>query len=229
MRLQKKYKKFAQLSSLPSLLPSRISNFKKSKWKRLKRSVFIQSKSSKKLNNPFIHQVSSRHVEKISTHYKQGLNLKNLVTLSFDNAVNVPFLKQEALFNSKTSMKESLLNCFIKPLFRVDVLLKELNFFKSSFHARQYINEGKIRINKKRVKGNYFLKKGDIISFKSEDFDMFFHFLSNKTNSDFYSFVEFDSYLKTIIITKDLQTFSNQDINLMLQNFFDINKLKDYL
>ena len=41
--------------------------------------------------------------------------------------------------------------------------------------------------------------------------------------------MEFDSYLKTIIITKDLQTFSNQDINLMLQNFFDINKLKDYL
>jgi len=225
MRLQKKYKKFAQLNSLPTSLPSRVSNFKKSKWKRLKQSIFIQSKSSKKLNNPFIHQISSRHVEKISTYYKQGLNLKNFLTLSFDNSIDVPFLKQEAVLNGKKSTKETLLNCFVKPLFRVDILLKELNFFNSSFHARQYINEGKILVNHKRVKGNYFLKKGDIISVKGERFD----FLNSKANSDFYSFVEFDSYLKTIIITKDLQTFSNQDVNLMLQNFFDINKLKDYL
>jgi ribosomal protein S4 len=122
-----------------------------------------------------------------------------------------------------------LINLFIKPCFRVDILLWRLNFFNSSFFARQYINEGKILINSKRVKGNYFLKKGDVISFKSESIDLFLKFLSLKPNSQIYTFVEFDNYLKRIVLIKDLKEFSNEDLNLMVKNFFDTNKLKDYI
>ena len=222
MRLEKKYKKYSKFNSLPK----RIFDFKNTKWKQLKKRNFRQINIKKTLKNPFIYHISPRFINKVKSYYKKGLNLKTFLILFFNNSINISFFKKELSIKSKKTVKNILINCFIKPLFRVDILLSQLNFFKTSFAARQYINEGKILINSKAVKGNYILKRGDIISFKNFNLNPLFHFLNSPFK--FYSFIEFDRYIKTIIITKDVKMFSNQDINLMLQKFFDINTLKDY-
>ena len=59
--------------------------------------------------------------------------------------------------------------------------------------------------------------------------DVFFKFLNLTSNTQIYTFVEFDNYLKRIVIVKDLTEFSNEDLNLMVKHFFDANKLKDYI
>ena len=227
MRLNNKYTKFVKLNKLPFLFPKRILNFKRSKWKNCQKRVYFQSKKTLKLKNPLIYQLPSRTVEKVKNYYRDGLSLKTVLMLFFDQSVNISFFKKELSSHFNKSLKELLINIFIKPCFRVDILLWKLNFFKSSFFASQYINEGKILINSKRVKSNYFLKKGDMVSFKSENVDLFFKFLNSKLQ--IYSFVEVDTYLKKIILIKDLKEFSNEDLNLMVQFFFNTNKLKDYL
>ena len=229
MRLEKKYKKFSQVNNLNSSVPSRIFDFKSSKWKQIKKRNFTRVNGLKNVANPFIYQVPLRSVENIKNYYKKNLNLKKFLILLFNNSIKVPFLKKELVFNSKKSLKDLLLNCFIKPLFRIDILLAQLDFFTTSFGARQYINEGKVLLNSKRVKSNYVLKKGDIISFKGGNSNFFFKVVNSNSKFKFYSFIEVDSYLKTIIITKDLKMFSGQDINLIVQNFFDLNTLKNYL
>ena len=226
MRLEKKYKKYANFNRIKSSLPKRIFDFKHTKWKQLKKRNFRKINIKKTLKNPFIYHISSRFVDKVKNYYKKGLDLKTFLILFFNNSINVSFFKKELSRKSKKTVKNILINCFIKPLFRVDILLSQLNFFKTSFAARQYINEGKILINSKAVKGNYILKRGDIISFKNSNLNPLFYFLNSSLK--FYSFIEFDRYIKTIIITKDIKMFSNQDINLILQKFFDNKILKDY-
>lgn len=229
MRLEKKYKKFIHLNTLSSFENSRIFDFKNSKWKNLKKKSFRKITNVKKLENPFVSQVSVRSLEKIKSCYKQGLTLKTSLILLFHNSIKVSFLKKELVFNSKKSVKDLLLNCFIKPLFRLDILLTQLDFCKTPFSARQYINEGKILVNSKRIKSNYILKQGDIVSFKNKSLNFFFDNLQSKPKFKFYNFIEFDNYLKTIIVIKDLKLFTSQDINLIVQNFFDLNILKNYL
>ena len=227
MRLNNKYTKFAKLNKLPFLFPQRILKFKRSKWKNCQKRIYFQSKKTLKLKNPLIYRLPSRTVEKVKNYYRDGLTLKNILILFFDQSLTISFFKKELSSKFNKSLKELLINLFIKPCFRIDILLWKLNFFKTSFFARQYINEGKILINSKRVNSNYFLKKGDIISFKSESIGLFFKFLNSSLQT--YNFVEIDTYLKKIILIKDLKEFSKEDLNLMVQFFFNTNKLKDYI
>ena len=229
MRLENKYKKFANLNTSTLSFPKRILKFKRSKWKNCQKRISIDSKTLQILNNPLIYKLSPRSVENVNNYYKDGLTLKNFLILFFDNSFKVSFFKNQLSSKNSKSLKDLLINFFIKPCFRVDVLLWKLNFFSTSFFARQYINEGKILINSKRVKSNFFVKKGDIISFKEESMDVFFKFLNLTSNTQIYTFVEFDNYLKRLVIVKDLTEFSNEDLNLMVKHFFDANKLKDYI
>lgn len=229
MRLENKYTKFAKLNTSPFPFPRRILKFKRSKWKKCQKRISINSKKFVSLNNPLIYRLASRSIENVKKYYRDGLTLKTVLMLFFDRSLKVSFFRNEFSSKYNKSLKELLINLFIKPCFRIDILLWKLNFFSSSFFARQYINEGKILINSNKVKSNYFLKKGDVISFKSESIDLFVKFLNFNSNSDIYTFVEFDTYLKRIVLIKDLKEFSNEDLNLMVQTFFNTNKLKDYI
>ena len=232
MRLEKKYKKLIKLNTTVPLLPlKRVLDFKHSKWKNYKKRIFLNSKKLKSLSllNPLIYRLKPRFIGNIKNYYSEGLLLKIFLRLFFDNSLQVKFFKNEFLNYNNKSLKNLLISLFLKPCFRVDILLWKLNFFKSPYAARQYINEKKILINLKSVKGNYFLKKGDIISFKSNNIDLFLIFSNLISNFDLYTFIEVDNYLKRIILIKDLKELSRDDLNLMVRIFFDTNKLKDYI
>ena len=131
--------------------------------------------------------------------------------------------------SSKRITKELLLNFLIKPLFRLDILLSRLYFFSSCYHARQFIQSGYVQVNDKKVKNNVLLKKGDIISFNlsknQKNFDLSNLFTIHLNNNLFYSFVEVDHYTKTLIILKDLNEVSVDDLSLLITDFFDVYKV----
>ena len=150
----------------------------------------------------------------------------------FDSAVNINSVKKQIL-TKKNKSKEIFLHGFLRHEFRTDILLWRLNFFSSSFSARQSINEGEIRLNNKIFLSNKILKKGDLISFESykEDSSFCLSSILNKiySNPRFCSFVEVDFYTKTIIIIKDLEELTQDDFNFLVNEYFDLKKFRDYI
>lgn len=151
---------------------------------------------------------------------------------SFDNSITTPLLKKAVFTRTNRSTKDLLIQSLIKPYFRIDILLTSMEFFKTSFQARQFINEGNVLLNFKKVKGNVFVQKGDVIVFNTERSDAFLYlnsFLKNKTKfTKFYSFVEYDLYTKTIVIVKNLKELTEEDIFLLLPQSSDMNVLRNY-
>ena len=45
----------------------------------------------------------------------------------------------------------------------------------------------------------------------------------------FYSFVEVDFYTKTLVVVKDLHDLTLDDFNLLMNEYYDLKKFRDYL
>ena len=119
---------------------------------------------------------------------------------------------------------------YCKPEFRVDFLLSRLGFFSTSFQAKQFIDSKKILVNGKIIGGNFFLKKGDVITlshFINVNIDQTFKYFS--PTKKIFSFIEVDYYSNTIIITKNLSDLHLEDMHLLSVNHCDLKKIKDFL
>lgn len=232
MRLSNRYKTFAKPNTFIFDFPERINRFKRSKWKLLQKKILKNSTKKVRRETSFMLKAPLHSWEKIKTAYKTGLTFKTAIISSFDNSITSPFLKKAVLSKTNRLTKDLLIHSLIKPYFRMDILLTSLEFFKTSFHARQFINEGKVLLNFKKVKSNVFVKKGDVIVFDLKGVDTFLYlntFLKNQTKfTKFYSFVEYDLYTKTIVIVKNLNELTDEDIFLLLPQSADMNVLRNY-
>ena len=233
MRLYNRYKPFTKPNTFIIDFPERISRFKRSKWKVLQKKVFKLSKKKLRRETSLLVKPILHTWEKNNQAYKNGLLFKTSLMATFDNSINVPFLKKALVKCGTQSTQDLLKNSLVKPYFRIDILLTSLEFFKTAFQARQFINEGNILINFKKVKSNIFLKRGDIISFDKDYFKSFsslklFPQTITKFNK-FYSFLEYDLYTNTIVIIKNLEDLTFEDLSLVLTQSYDINILRNYL
>jgi len=232
MRLSNRYKTFAKPNNFIFDFPERISRFKRSKWKLLQKKFLKSSTKKVRRETSFTLKAPLHSWEKIKTAYKTGLTFKTAIMSSFDNSITTPLLKKAVFTRTNRSTKDLLIQSLIKPYFRIDILLTSMEFFKTSFQARQFINEGNVLLNFKKVKGNVFVQKGDVIVFNTERSDAFLYlnsFLKNKTKfTKFYSFVEYDLYTKTIVIVKNLKELTEEDIFLLLPQSSDMNVLRNY-
>jgi ribosomal protein S4 len=232
MRLSNRYKTFAKPNNFIFDFPERISRFKRSKWKLLQKKILKSSTKKVRRETSFTLKAPLHSWEKIKTAYKTGLTFKTAIMSSFDHSITIPLLKKAVFTRTNRSIKDLLIQSLIKPHFRIDILLTSMEFFKTSFQARQFINEGNVLLNFKKVKGNVFVQKGDVIVFNTERSDTFLYlnpFLQNKTKfTKFYSFVEYDLYTKTIVIVKNLKELTEEDIFLLLPQSSDTNVLRNY-
>jgi len=242
MRLRSKYKIYTQSSATLIKYPQRIFNFRRSKWKKLQvkmlRSqnfLYYSSKKKKKLKsttasffNSFLNKVPYKFWQKLRTHYKKGLQTKNNITKLFDSNVQHKFFKNVLTLKKNQSIKNIVLLSLVKPLFKIDMLLWNLNFFASSYQAREAVNNKQIWVNNKNVAGNYYLKKGDVISLNTQF--LLSAILFNKSLHNFFlTFVEIDYYTKTIVVVKDLNELSLEDLYIVISHYFDLKKFRDYL
>ena len=135
---------------------------------------------------------------------------------------------------AKKNLKEfdSFFNqVLIKQFFKPEILLAKLNFFSSVDEAVQAMSNGNVLINSIKKKPNYFLKKGDIITFNFKEKCSLNKEILNKKfffKKSLFSFLEIDFFTKTIIVLKDVSDISNNDINLFIPIFLNIQHLKDF-
>jgi len=231
MRLRSKYKGYNQLLQLFDKFPLRILKFKSTKWKKIQKVLSTSQLNKKNFVENFSVKVPYKTWEKINNYYREGHKLKNLIFLLYDKSISVSYFRSVLKNNSLSSTLRSMyLYTLLKPEFRLDILLWRLNFFESSYQARQAINEKKVKVNEKTVAGNFFLKKGDLISF----IDLKNLNITKKRNksslSDIvFSFIEVDYYSNNIVILKDLKDLTTDDFHLLLNETYNIKKIKDYI
>jgi ribosomal protein S4 len=233
MRFLNKYKNFSKLDKISfSQIPLRIMRFKRPKWARLQKQLLNSQKSELSFFNPLLLKNSFKQWEKAKNYYKSGIQIKKKMMTLFDSSVNINSVKRQIL-NQKNKSRDIFLHGVLKPEFRADILLWRLNFFPSSFAARQSINEGEVKLNDKIFVSNKILKKGDLLSFNSSKTEakLSLDLLLNKiySNPKFCSFVEIDFYTKTVAIIKDLNELTLDDFNFLVNEYFDLKKFRDYI
>jgi ribosomal 50S subunit-recycling heat shock protein len=219
MRFSKKYKDLSKLREPLPLMPSRVQKFRRPKWKILQD---VLASPQRKPRN---------FLGKRSNSYKEGILLKRRLISSFDFSFKPSFFRKAFKKNYQKTIHRLLIDCMVRPLFRIDVLLSRLFLFSSPHHSRQEISNGRVTVNSSRVKGNYFLKKGDLIEF-SNTFDLFeFENISSRflPNKSLNSFIEIDYYSNVIIIVKDVEELTPTDLILSTQEAFNIRKFMNYL
>lgn len=224
MRKISKYKIFNVINIKTKVYPTRVLKFRRPKWIRLQK-LYLNNLKNKLVNILLIRNLF-KSWEKVKRYYKKGLETKNLLYSIYENNLTVKDINKSL---DKTLIKKNLVNnVLLKPQFRIDILLWKLKFFSSSYEAKQAVSNCFVSINGSSVKSNFFVKKGDVITFKdaiqAEKF--FFNCVKKYSlNENFSTFVEVDYYTKTIIVLKDCCELDYQDFVLIINEYLNTKRL----
>jgi ribosomal protein S4 len=169
-------------------------------------------------------QASLKIWERLKDNYKESLNVRRGFYQTYESCVSYRELKKQ-LFLGGVCDKITFLRKILRFEFRIDILLYKLRFFKSSYEARVYLNKGLIRVNSRVVKGNCFVKSGDIITCD--------HVTSYKYNLDclkksFFlrNCFEIDFYTGTIIVLRSYNQIYESEIPYFFIKYFDWQKFR---
>ena len=236
MQFSCKYKGHNKFSKPFERFPLRILKFKATKWKKVQKQLdgALKKRRATKFVNTASIKAFYKKWEKIDTYYKEGNQLKNNIFNFFDKSISVSELKRNLRNSTLSSTNRGMyLYALLKPEFRIDILLWRLNFFQSSYQARQAINEKKVYVNGKTLKGNFVLSKGDMISFGDKYNIEFLNVRERKkrflSTHILLTFLEVDHYSNNIIIVKDLEDLTNDDFYLLLKDYHNLKAIKDYI
>jgi len=224
MRKISKYKIFNTVGIKTKVYPTRILKFRRPKWIRLQK-LYLNKFKSKLINILQIKNVF-KSWEKIKKYHKKGLEAKNLLNCAYESNLKTKIIYKNI---DKTLIRKNLItNLLIKPQFRLNILLWKLKIFSSSYESKQVINNNLVLINGISVKSNYYVKKGDIISFKLdvEKKDFFLNSVKRYSlNESFLTFIELDYYTKTIIVLKNYQELDYQDFPFVIDEYLNTKRL----
>jgi len=222
------------------------------KYKKLKRNLkyklnfFFKKPFYQKFNffqrcfnlfffNYKITKISSKQHIRNKFFFKNMLFAKVSIIKYYYGCFSVKFFKKQIL---NKVYKQDLANIFIKPEFRLDILLWRLKFFSSPYLARFAFQKKLIFLNKfssveKLFNKNSFkqiLKKGDVISFKSSLKYNYKKNLNSTINSFYLPTVfEFDYYTNNIVLLKNLIDLNFKDINSILKEPLNLYQFKNYI
>jgi ribosomal protein S4 len=256
MRVVSKYKGYHKLFTIFEKFPLRINSFKSTKWKRVQK--LLRSKLQKRVKNlkqsrwkkktisnrrkykrrlfvnNLLIKVNFRYWYRVENHYENGRRMRNVLSSSFDGALDTNFYRDALHFSKKSCLIDKVYSrVLFKPEFRLDILLWKLNFFRSCYQASQAICDRKVNVNGRFIRGNHFLRKGDIISFNSK-FRADCLNLKESRSSFLFSkiistFVEVDYYSNLVVILKNVEDLSLEDSYLMVKDSYCLKKIKDYI
>lgn len=245
MKSHTKYKIYNNLGSFLKNTPLRILKFKRPKWLKLqtflkkinikkwdsnkkkwfKKKRWFNNKKKSFFYNNCLRNANKKYWLKKKFTYREGLYLNRRINIFFDFSISNKNLRKKIILSKKTTVANSFNSLFSHFLFRLDIFLKKIGLFKSSYQAAQSINNNEILVNGEIVINTYILSYGDIVGFKN---------LNNKKINIiefnfFYSFIEIDYYTNTFIIIKSPLLLNETDYVLFLKNYIKIKTLFDYL
>jgi ribosomal protein S4 len=222
MRKQKRYKIYKLINTNLKRFPLKVLVFHRPKWTKLKRLLSTFNRKPRLLNLQVIKS-SFKTWDRVKKHHKLLVVNRNVLDCIFDGSVRL-----DKIFSKKNTNKKKIINCFLKLYFRVDILLNHLNFFSTSYQAREFINNNNVTVNKKFVRSNYFLKRGDIVEFdkvylKTTSFKTILKKFSGDVRLN--TFLEVDYYTQSFLVLKDFNSFSKDDLSLCVTNYLNVRNL----
>lgn len=233
MRFINKYKSFDKLENFDQKVPFRILKFNRPKWKKIQKKLLSVKTKNKTFINPLILKNSYKFWDNSQNYFKETVRLKSSISILYDRAVSRLNFKKYSTKINNASIRSFFINFLIKPEFRIDILLWKLNFFSTVFQARQSVNNGEITVNNLSVLSNVYLKKGDVVLFDTKNSTKLYNTKAIQTNISiseiFSTFVEIDYYTKTIVILKNYDELSVEDLYVLINNYYDLKKFKSYI
>ncbi len=161
-----------------------------------------------------------------SKNFRNILNLRNRVYQYFDGVFSNKYFKKQ--FQNKSDYLDLLRYSFIKPEFRLDIILWRLHFFSSPYSARVAIIKQQVLVNNCVVNFSYFLNQGDVVSLTN--------LINLKTlkNLKFFKFslqpfIEIDYYTNSFIILQDYRYFNIESFPCLIRQPFKATSLLNYL
>jgi ribosomal protein S4 len=224
-----KFKNYIKLKKDLLIVQKKALNFKRSKWIEFK-SNFISNKvfSRKLLLNFERIFIRGDSLSVLKNRYRNFVFTKILLKEFYKNSFNNKLLRK-LLFKNRSFLKKDLFNLlFIKIEYKLDLLLWKLKFTESIEDAKKLILNKKILVNNNSSHPNYFLKKGDIISFNSNIHFEKIHSKFLEYNKIYFSFLEFDYYTTSLCVIKDYSDFNYLEASLFFSKrlkLFDLFRL----
>lgn len=207
MRIFKKYKNWSKINNF-DYFPSRISKFKKIKWKQIKSTFFSKLNRYSFGNYKFIH-VQNKGWGRVKNYHKEKIHYNNLLKHYYGYPVKVS--------KNSANIKNYLLDNFIKLNFKIDSLLHTLCLSSSLYESRELIRRRLVIVNGFAVKSqNIILKKGDIVFIENINRNIRNFSELDKRELKF-SFVEIDYYTQSFILLKNKDDITLEDISFNLR------------
>lgn len=222
MRKSHKYKIYNKID-LVSKFPLRVLRFKRPKWQRLK-DIFLQRNAlGKELIDITAIKNDFKVWDKVNRAYKERLRSYSYLSASLDNSLNIRKLKQESSIKIRKDLYSKL---YFQNYYKPCTLVWLVNFFASSFEARQKITEKSMFINNKIATPNSFLTKGDIISITDSKVKIEKVIKKYNLNYSFLTHVEVDYYSQEMALVKDISDLSEEDYYLLCLDYVNIQSLR---
>jgi len=215
--------------------PLRLLKFKRQKWlplqNRLHRLIkpvhWERRKTTASKLKPFqllfknpmyIQKPCSRWI-KLKRAYSNEQITKRLFFILYQRAISRRFLRTQV--KTGAFITHRLVGLFAKPFYRVDVLLRFLNFFTSVYQARQTLSRKKFLVNQSSVKASMFLGEDDCLEITraSQTPIMLAHLRKRYApKKKVLTFIEVDYYTKTITVLKRPAELGPQELGLLFFN-----------
>ena len=214
MRLNPKLKVYLKTNTIYSSIPSKALNFKKPKWKIIKK-IYKKCLTRQSFINHFKICPQFKRWQKLNKQNHKIFRTRRIIEQAYDQSI-----KQKEISKLKKKLKNLtytniVKNIFLKNEYRIDILLWKVLFTASLYQTRQLINSNKIHVNNHSTICNYYVKKGDIISI-----DALYKTRANKIRLKklvrFNPFLEIDHFTGTILIIKNLNEITLQDLSLIM-------------
>lgn len=207
-----KYKQLTKLKDI-NLIPSRIFKFKRSKWSKTK--VLFSTKFSKGIYSSHYNSMDTNTSisfwNKISKNYKEKLVVKKKYKYIFG----------QSWYLSNNKNKLQILSSLLSPFYSPTFIFFILNFTGSKTNTKQKIFFKKLSLNNLVLtKRDLSLNSGDILTLVDK-----FTLLDNYNKFNLgvnISICELDMYAQQIVFIKNKNQLSEEDIENILFETFNI-------
>lgn len=182
-------------------------------WMRLKRIRYLQSKRIRRIN---LLKIRLRKRFYLSKVFSKKLQTRKYIASLYDGNI----IKRRQMKEKITSRRVLMSSILVKPMFRIDNILWYLDLFPSPWAARHAVNSGYVSINNKKIKLNYIIKSGDLITLqlpvKAEEFNAYKTIKKKFWRiNNLLPFMECDYFTNTFIVLKGWDDLSENDLTLM--------------
>ena len=166
--------------------------------------------------------------QRLRFFFKESLFMKNAVRKYFDGQFSNSYFKK--LFKKPRTRCFSISSVFIRPEFRLDILLWRLKIFSSVFFAKLAIRNKQVTVNGLSKNFDFYLTKGDVIKLSLvKTCSLKEHFLKYFKVVFIPSFIELDFYTNTIVVLKSFNNFKVDDLSSVIKEPLCVHKFKNYI